>query len=286
MYANKERAQAVYPGDNANIGRRLLLSHWRQHRNDRGAKYYILGSLLLTAAGGTFLYNTQSEMLAVSGLAGGKLKQYRSRLTVVFDLDETIVSYGDKAFRLKAGMVPRPYLAELLDYLSEIDAEVIVWAASSERYVKQVLQVIDPLGTRISKFIVRSNDWFTNDRFYEKNLFWLKRDMDSTIMIENRAMSIRNCNANAILVEDFLRGEFMDDGKDFPPNDNALKTVKEVVQALEESGMKVSDYLSNPKIRHNEIKEIPCHLAINQLPDEIARGVFFYIGDKYKPSRK
>jgi TFIIF-interacting CTD phosphatase-like protein len=183
-------------------------------------------------------------------------------------------------------MVPRPYLAELLDYLSEIDAEVIVWAASSERYVKQVLQVIDPLGTRISKFIVRSNDWFTNDRFYEKNLFWLKRDMDSTIMIENRAMSIRNCNANAILVEDFLRGEFMDDGKDFPPNDNALKTVKEVVQALEESGMKVSDYLSNPKIRHNEIKEIPCHLAINQLPDEIARGVFFYIGDKYKPSRK
>ena len=83
-------------------------------------------------------------------------------------------------------------------------------------------------------------------------------------------------------MDDFIRAEYMETGKDSPVNDKALKFLKEIIADLETSDLSVSEYLQDKTKRHKEIKEIPCHLAIRQLPDEIARGVFFFIGDKYK----
>ena len=219
------------------------------------------------------------------GLVGPKSREYGSRLTVVLDVDETLVSYGDKAFRLKAGVVPRPYLAELLDYLVQIDAEVILWSSCSARYLEEVKSAIDPHHTKFSTSITRDPIWFTGDNYYEKNLMWLKRDMDNTIMIENRPLSVRGCNANSILVDDFIRGEYMDTGMDQPPNDKAMLAVKEVIKDIEEKGIPVPQYLGDAANRRPELKEIPCHMAIKMLPEELARGVFYFVGDKYKPGR-
>lgn len=249
---------------------------------DRGVRYYFLGIVLLMTAAGAKLHQLEREQRAEQGLLGPPKKKYRSRLTVVLDVDESIVSFGDKAFRLKAGLVARPYLAELLDYLSEIDAEVVLWSGCTERYIQQVLSVIDPGGIRISQYITRHKDWFSSDNYYEKNLLWLKRDMANVLMIENRPLSIRNCNANSILVDDFIRGEYVDTGEDHPRNDQALRVIKEVIQDLETSGRPVAEYLCDIQHRNPGIKEIPCHLAMRQLPEELARGVFFFVGDKYK----
>lgn len=297
-------------------------------------RYYVLGTVLLMVIATAKLWSLQQSLTQVGGLLGPKKKNYRSRLTVVLDVDETIVSYGDKAHRMKAGMVIRPYLAELLDYLAHIDAEVVLWSACSERYMRKVLGVIDPHGIRISHYITRSSSWFTRDSYYEKNLLWLKRPMADTLIIENRALSVRNCNANAVLVEEFIRGEYMDTGQDFPPNDDALRTVRAIIEDLETTGMPVPQYLARAtaaevvggcsargggesaaaaaKTRtswlgrmrgprkdaetrrsatntdevafHADVRSIPCHLAIRQLPDELARGVFYFVGNKYKHS--
>ena len=201
---------------------------------------------------------------------------------MVLDVDETIVSYGDKAYRLRAALVPRPFLAELLDYLSSIDAEVILWSASSERYMKQVVHAIDPSGIRISHYITRDPIWMSRDHFYEKNLRWLGRDLNDTIFIENRAMSVRSCNQNAILVEDFVRGEYMENGQDYPQNDKALKIICQVIKDLETSRKSVPAYLSDKKVRVPDVKEIACHLAMRQMPDELAVGSFYFVGDKFK----
>lgn len=279
LYSDKETAQTQQQGMTARDHLKLLI---QTVVVDRASKYYFLSFGVLFVSGGAFVWYLKDRRQEVDGLVGER-GHYRSRLTVVFDLDETLVSYGDKAFRLRAGLVPRPYLAELLDYLAEIDAEVIVWAACSDRYLKAVMAAIDPLGIRVSRVITRSSNWFSlGDHFYEKNLLWLKRDMNSTILIENRPESIRNCNANSILVDDWIRGEYMDNGQDYPPSDQALLTVKEIIAELHKTGQNVPEYLANAKIRHPSIKEIPCHLAMRQLPDELARGIFYFIGDKYK----
>mmetsp|Transcript_51740 Transcript_51740/g.59440 ORF Transcript_51740/g.59440 Transcript_51740/m.59440 type:complete len:342 (+) Transcript_51740:79-1104(+) len=284
MYASKENAWEGFTDDRF-YGLKRLKEYWRRLLRDRGIRYYLFGTIIIMGGAGGKLWSMQEELKRETGLLGPKKKHFRSRLTVVLDLDETIVSYGDKAFRMRAGMVPRPYLAELLDFLCEIDAEVILWSACSDRYMKQVLQVIDPSGQRITQTITRSNDWFTHDHFYEKNLAWIKRNMNDVVMIENRALAARNCNANTILVDDFIRGEYMDTGQDHPVHDRALKVVKEVLQDLEKSGRPVAEYLADTEKRHKEIKEIPCHLAVRQLPDEIARGVYYFIGDKFRPNR-
>ncbi|CAD2221519.1 nuclear lim interactor-interacting factor [Angomonas deanei] len=284
MYANKENAWKDYTDDRYYGARRFKI-YWQRMMQDRGIRYYLFGMLVILLAAGSKLYQMQITQQEEMGLLGPPKKKYRSRLTVVLDVDETLVSYGDKAFRLKAGLVARPYLAELLDYLSSIDAEVVLWSACTTRYMTQVLSVIDPDGVRISQFIVKDSSWFSSDNYYEKNILWLKRPLENTLIVENRALSVRGCNANAILVDDFIRGEYVDTGRDQPAGDHALRTLKEIIMDLEKSGQSVPEYLADVKHRHKDIKEIPCHLAIRQLPEEIARGVFYFIGEKYKPSK-
>lgn len=281
MYANKESAWSNYTTDRFHGAKRIKEVVNRMF-GDKGVRYFFFASMLIVLIGFAQFTNMYNQTVAEHGLIGPKKKKYKSRLTVVLDVDETLVSYGDKAFRMKAGLVPRPYLAELLDYLAKIDAEVILWSACSERYMKQVLTILDPNGSRVSHYITRSNDWFSSDNFYEKNIAWLKRNFDDTLIIENRPLSVRNCNANALLVDDFIRAEYMETGRDTPVNDKALRTIKEIIAEINESGEPVQEYLQNVEKRNRDIKEIPCHLAFRQLPDELARGIFFFVGDKYK----
>lgn len=285
LYANKEKAWESHTDDRF-YGAKRMKDYWDRVMANQGTKYYLAGMVLLVAFAFAKLYQLQQNLMAEQGLIGPKKKPYRSRLTVVLDVDETIVSYGDKAFRMNAGLVPRPYLAELLDYLTSIDAEVILWAACTDRYMRQVLNVIDPSGIRVSSYITRNHQWFSSDNYYEKNIAWLKRPREDCLLIENRALSVRNCNGNAILVDDFIRSEYMDTGQDYPPNDHALRTLKAIIGDLERTGRPVPEYLRDRANRNREIQEIPCHEAIRQLPEEIARGVFYFIGDKYRPQSR
>lgn len=286
LYANKFTACEHHSEDRFAGWQRLKVLFRRNFMEERRAKWAFIMYFSFAAFIVPLFWYADTHQGEVVGLAGKKLRKHKSRLTIVFDIDETIVSYGDKAFRLKAGLVPRPYLAELLDYLTEIDAEVILWSAASDRYVRMVLSAIDPQGVRISTYIPRQKLWYTGDHYYEKNLIWLKRDMNDTLMIENRALAIRNCNHNAILVPDFIRAEYMDTGTDYPPNDRAMLTVKEIVRDLHESGVPVPQYLADKKRRHKDIKQIPTHLAMRQMPEELAMGEFYFIGDKFLPGAK
>lgn len=284
LYANKENAWDGYTDDRY-YGAKRFKEYWKRMLSDRGVRYYVFAVLIVMLGASAKLWRLQQLQKEQDGLLGPKKKRYRSRLTVVLDIDETIVSYGDKAYRMRAGIVARPYLAELLDYLASIDAEVVLWSGCSERYMRQVLNVVDPAGIRVSQYITRSRDWFTRDNYYEKNVLWLKRPLADTLIIENRPLSVRNCNANAILVDDFIRGEYMETGQDHPSDDHALRTIKQIIEDLETTGRPVAEYLADTAHRNAGIKEIPCHLAVRQLPDEIARGVFYFVGDKYRLSK-
>ena len=282
LYANKDVAMKGVIDDRyygAKRGREVLRKWW----SDRAARLYFSTMIFCCCFGLLFFTYQYDWVTEEMGLIGQKKRVFKSRLTVVLDVDETIASFGDKAYRLRAPLVPRPYLAELLDYLCEIDCEIILWAACSDRYMKQVLHSLDPQGVRISNFITRNDSWYSRDFFYEKNISWLKRNPNDTIIIENRPLSVRGCNANAILVDDFVRAEYMDTGMDHPANDRALRTVKEIVTELEKTGESVPRYLANKRLRHPDLKDIPCHLAMRQMPDELAVGNFYFVGEKFKP---
>ena len=282
LYANKDVAMRGVDDDKY-YGAKRMREIFRKWWANKAARWYFSAMFAACFMSLVFFYRQYDFVLEDTGLVGKKKRVYKSRLTVVLDVDETICSFGDKAYRLRAPMVPRPFLSELLDYLCEIDCEIVLWAACSDRYMKQILHAIDPQGIRISSFLTRDESWYSRDFFYEKNIHWLKRNPNDTLIIENRPLSVRGCNANAILVDDFVRAEYMESGMDHPPNDQALKTIKEIVSELEQTGEAVPRYLANKKLRHPDIKEIPCHLAMRQMPDELAVGNFFFVGEKFKP---
>jgi len=286
MYATKETStKGAFNIEKPDITWERVKITGRRLWSDKAARYYFGCSIIAVYLAWEIVQYKYDEMMEEEGLVGPKRKTYKSRLTIVLDVDETLISFGDKAFRLRGTVKPRPYLAELLDYCAKIDAEVILWSASSDRYMRAVLMAIDPAGLRVDHYLTREGNWFVADQFYEKNVRWLKRDMADTLFIENRPMSVRSCNNNSILVEDFVRAEYMDTGRDFPVNDRALLTIKEIIQDLEESDMPVPEYLKDRKRRHKDIKQLPCHMAIKQMPDELAVGDFFFIGNKYKPTK-
>lgn len=287
MYGSKEQGNnTIFNIDRPELSFERAKITLKRVWTDRVARYYFGVSIIAVFAMFQMISYNYQMMEDRAGLVGPKRKQYQSRLTVVLDVDETLVSFGDKAFRLRGSVKPRPYLSELLDYLAKIDAEVILWSAGSDRYMRAVLMAIDPAGLRVDHYLTREGGWFVNDQYYEKNLRWLKRPMEDTIFIENRPLSVRNCNENSILVEDFIRGEYMDTGRDFPHNDTALLTIKEIIKELHESGTPVAEYLADTKNRNKAIKQLPCHLAIRQMPDEIAKGDFYFIGNKYRPTKE
>lgn len=103
--------------------------------------------------------------------------------------------------------------------------------------------------------------------------------------IENRGLIVRDCNSYVILVDVFSRGEYMDTGQDYPADDQALRTVRQIIEDLETSGPPVAEYLADPTKRNKGIKAIPCHLAIRQLSDGTARGIFTSSGTSTSQSR-
>lgn len=116
-------------------------------------------------------------------LLGSKSKVSRSRLTVVPDVDETIASCGDKAFLMKAGSVSSPLLGGVarLSYVHRRSGGVL-WSACSERCMRQVLNIINPAGIRISRHPTRDTVWFYGDSYHEENLLRLRRPMEGVVM--------------------------------------------------------------------------------------------------------
>ena len=150
MYANKEQGAAnIFNIDRPEISWERAKITGRRLWSDRWAKYYFGTSIIFIFIGVYYSSMQYQLMESQHGLCGPKRKQYKSRLTVVLDVDETLISFGDKAYRLRGSVKPRPYLSELLDLCAKIDAEVILWSAGSDRYMRAVLMAIDPAGLRV-----------------------------------------------------------------------------------------------------------------------------------------
>ncbi|KAH9597076.1 FCP1 homology domain [Trypanosoma melophagium] len=121
-------------------------------------------------------------------------------LTVVFDLDETLVSNRD--MNLSAAIL-RPYCLHVLNALRHMKGlEVVLWTASTKETASPVVEQLSESGTVFDEVIYRSDLWFT-EPLHTKDLRLLGRDMDRLLIIDNAANCCKLNPQNAILAEDF-----------------------------------------------------------------------------------
>lgn len=142
-------------------------------------------------------------------------------LTVVLDLDETLVS--NRSTYPKHGTM-RPYCLHVLNALRHFtNVEVVLWTASTKDTAVPVLRQLNAVDEVFDDVIFRNDVWFT-ETMHTKDLRLLGRDIDHVVIVENSANSCKLNPRHAILVE-----EFRANGN---TNDAALVNVYYMIEAL------------------------------------------------------
>ncbi|KAK4271788.1 hypothetical protein QN277_020429 [Acacia crassicarpa] len=145
-----------------------------------------------------------------------KASQRRKSVTLVLDLDETLVhstlEHCDNAdftftvfFNMKDYTVyvrKRPYLHTFLERVAEM-FEVVIFTASQSIYAKQLLDVLDPDGKLISRRVYRESCIFS-DGNYTKDLTILGVDLAKIAIVDNSPQVFRLQVNNGIPIKSWF----------------------------------------------------------------------------------
>ena len=148
-------------------------------------------------------------------------KSWSPVLTVVLDLDETLVS--NRRLDLPQAIL-RPWAIEVLRELRSLAAvEIVLWTASTDDIALPVVDQLQVLGPVFNQCVFRDPTWFT-EPYHTKDLRLLGRDMDKVVIIDNAVGCCKLNPGNAVLIEDFTG--------DISPYDHALVNVYRVIHRL------------------------------------------------------
>lgn len=121
--------------------------------------------------------------------------RHASRLTVVLDLDETLIRMREGPFYV------RPHAKLLFETLKAIgNIEIIIWTCATERYARRALEQI-PSATW-HHIVSRDPRWYKDGSPAVKNLRWLGRDLDRCVAIDNCPVAVSSNPDNCIVVQD------------------------------------------------------------------------------------
>lgn len=188
-------------------------------------------------------------------LVPAKDPSHKDRITVVLDLDETLI------YAREGPLYARPGLEELMVFLKD-KCEAIVWTAGVKAYAQAVVRNIDKQDA-IKHTVYRHKKWFTGCAGYNKDLTLLGRELDDTLIIENTPDCVRGNEANGILVSDYEGGEL---------EDNTLPAILLLLQDLAQrrasEGITVPQYIKTSKL-----------LAQQRIPTDIGDTMVCYCLD-------
>lgn len=190
-------------------------------------------------------------------LLPSRLPKYDGQMTVVLDMDETLVhstfladlqdqleqsgeqylvndngeleiirQHKEKADYLlhACGGIAvglRPGLHSFLKKLSE-NFEVVLFTAAERDYAEPLLNLIDPGGTLLPYRLFREHTVQFQGTLYVKDLSLLGRDLKRTVLVDNNIMTMRASPNNCVLIEDFY-GD---------PNDRQLEVMWDILEEL------------------------------------------------------
>jgi RNA polymerase II subunit A small phosphatase-like protein len=158
----------------------------------------------------------------------------QGRLTIVLDLDETLI------YAREGPLYARPGIDELLSFLKD-NFETVVWTAGVRAYAQAVVKTIDKVNA-IQHCVYRHKKWFSGVAGYNKDLTLLGRDMKNTLIIENTPDCLRGNEGNGILVADYEGGELADDTLFC-----ILALLRDLVEKRKATSISAVDFVANSK---------------------------------------
>ena len=127
-------------------------------------------------------------------------------LTVVLDLDETLIRYNINENTSKNELIKRPCLDEFLSSLSRAKCELIIFTASTQEYADPLIDQIENDKKYFSKRLYRQHTVLIGDN-YIKDITKLGRELNRTIIVDNEKSSFSLQQRNGILIKPFFGEE-------------------------------------------------------------------------------
>jgi len=145
-------------------------------------------------------------------LLGPRPRGREDRITLVLDLDETLVHcrtepctwmrhsfcVGFEESAATGWIYERPFARLFLEIVSRL-FEVVVFTASSSSYADQVLNTMDPDGRCITTRLYRQHCTEVGGGFL-KDMHRLGRPLDRVVLVDNSPISLALCPDNGVLV--------------------------------------------------------------------------------------
>jgi len=123
------------------------------------------------------------------------------RFTIIFDLDETLVSADTTSN--ECTVILRPYVKELLACLVANGCEVIIWSAGVDFYVEYCLQKLDPDCSKIVGAICRHPSWFTSGPIFKHLKSVPHRPQEHLLLVENNPVTAFQQIERTLIVPSF-----------------------------------------------------------------------------------
>ncbi len=194
-----------------------------------------------------FSLKKEEEIIGIPYLKKPSLK----KLTLVLDLDETMISFlmtnsktGEGKLRL------RPYLKVFLEEISKI-YEIVIFTAGTKDYADPILDIIEK-DKKFFSFRLYRNHTIVMGNYYIKDISRLGRDLDKVIIVDNMPQNFRLQKDNGILISSFF-------GED--ENDNALFNLKKVLIRIYEENDDVRNCIR--KYKNEIIRKISSKCEMN-----------------------
>ncbi|KAJ3442527.1 nuclear lim interactor-interacting factor-related [Anaeramoeba flamelloides] len=200
------------------------------------------------------------DCLLVSSLLPNQSIKNRGKLTLVLDLDQTLVYSSTKKpdqydfkciFKQKTlnldqiiqneeateqiiYVQKRPNLEQFLEECAKL-FEVVIFTAGIKEYADQVLDQIDPENSFISHRLYRDSCKKLEGSYFVKDLSLLGRKLEKCIIIDDQPYSYHLQPENAIPIQEFL-GNINQETKDLQSQymlNNELKRILKILQQFE-----------------------------------------------------
>lgn len=190
----------------------------------------------------SFYYDQRDPNFIIQPLKAEKYLEAKAghapALTLVLDLDETLVHFEEKADG--GEFLVRPYASEFILRMAEM-FEIIVFTAAVKEYADWIIDRIDP-GKLISARLYRNHTYFQNGT-YIKDLSRLGRDLSKTIIVDNNIDNFQLQPENGIYIKTWI-----DDA-----SDTALVQLSKILTLVSfKNAGDVRSYLSELSIKMNK----------------------------------
>ena len=124
-------------------------------------------------------------------------------LTLVLDLDETIMSFIYKNYDKNDGIIRiRPYLYNFLNLIKEY-YEIIIFTASTKIYADSILDAIEIQRGKYFNYRLYREHCSIIDNDYIKDISLIGRDISKVIIVDNMQQNFRLQKNNGILISSF-----------------------------------------------------------------------------------